>query len=93
MTGLVMDSGDGVTHIVPVVDGFSFPHLTKRLNVAGRHITAHLSKLVQQRGHASGILDMESMRCLKERACYVAAHLEREQQVRLKCCRLGPHVF
>lgn len=35
---------------VPVVDGYSFPHLTKRMNVAGRHITSYLVDLLQRRG-------------------------------------------
>ncbi|CAE6068750.1 unnamed protein product [Arabidopsis arenosa] len=52
LTGLVIDSGDGVTHVVPVVDGYSFPHLTKRMNVAGRHITAYLVDLLSRRGYA-----------------------------------------
>ena len=45
MTGVVVDSGDGVTHICPVVDGFSMPHLTKRLDIAGRDITRYLIKV------------------------------------------------
>ncbi|KAL5998786.1 Actin-related protein 2 [Asimina triloba] len=36
--------------LVPVVDGYSFPHLTKRMNVAGRHITSYLLDLLQRRG-------------------------------------------
>uniref|UniRef100_R7WD68 Uncharacterized protein n=1 Tax=Aegilops tauschii TaxID=37682 RepID=R7WD68_AEGTA len=50
LTGLVIDSGDGVTHVVPVVDGYSYPHLTKRMNVAGRHITSYLVDLLSRRG-------------------------------------------
>ncbi|KAL9330964.1 hypothetical protein ACSQ67_000574 [Phaseolus vulgaris] len=49
-TGLVIESGDGVTHVVPVVDGCSFPHITKRMNVAGRHITSYLVDLLSRRG-------------------------------------------
>jgi len=36
---------------VPVVDGYSFPHLTKRMNVAGRHITSYLVDLLSRRGY------------------------------------------
>jgi hypothetical protein len=49
LTGVVVDSGDGVTHIVPVWEGICPPLLIKRLNVAGRHITRHLIKLLQVR--------------------------------------------
>jgi len=42
---VVIDSGDGVTHICPVFEGFALSHLTKRLDVAGRDITKHLIKV------------------------------------------------
>lgn len=45
MTGVVVDIGDGVTHICPVYQGFAMPHLTRRLDVAGREVTRYLIKV------------------------------------------------
>lgn len=45
LTGVVVDSGDGVTHICPVFEGFALNHLTKRLDIAGRDVTKYLIKV------------------------------------------------
>jgi len=41
-TGLVVDSGDGVSHTVPVFEGFSLPHAVERMEVAGRVLSGYL---------------------------------------------------
>ena len=56
MTGVVVDSGDGVTHICPVVEGFGLSNLTRRLDVAGRDITNYLIKLLFLRGYGESTI-------------------------------------
>jgi len=85
LTGVVVDSGDGVTHIVPVYEGFSLPHLTRRLNVAGRNITRYLIKLLLLRGYAfNRTADFETVRQIKEQYCYVGYDLELEKRLALE---------
>jgi len=85
LTGVVVDSGDGVTHIVPVHSGYSLPHLTKRLNVAGNHVTAYLIKLLLLRGYAfNRTADFETIRQIKEKLCYVGHDLDLEKALGLE---------
>jgi actin-related protein 2 len=85
VTGIVLDSGDGVTHICPVYEGFSLPHLTKRLDIAGRDVTRFLIKLLLLRGYAfNHTADFETVRIMKEKMCYVAHDIEEEQKLALE---------
>ncbi|CAD6568367.1 MAG: Arp2/3 complex subunit, actin nucleation center [Tremellales sp. Tagirdzhanova-0007] len=81
-TGVVVDSGDGVTHIVPVYDGFALPHLTRRLDVAGRDVTQYLIKLLLMRGYAfERTADFETVRGIKEALCFMSYDLELDKKL------------
>jgi len=89
LTGVVVDSGDGVTHIVPVWEGICPPTLIKRLNVAGRHMTRYLIKLLQLRGYAfNRTADFETVRLIKEKYCYVGYDLAIEKKLALETTTL-----
>lgn len=80
-TGIVLDSGDGVTHAVPVYEGFSMPHAVRRVDVAGRDVTEHLQLLLRKSGyHLHTSAEKEVVRMTKEKACYVALNPAKEEK-------------
>ncbi|EOD20059.1 actin-related protein 2 [Emiliania huxleyi CCMP1516] len=85
LTGVVVDSGDGVTHIVPVYEGYALPANIRRLDVAGRHMTEYLIKLLLLRGYTfNRSADYETVREMKEQVCYVGYDLELEKKLALE---------
>ena len=81
-SGVVVDSGDGVTHIVPVYESTVLNHLTRRLDVAGRDVTRNLIALLLRRGYAlNRTADFETVRQIKEKLCYVSYDLELDQKL------------
>ncbi|XP_065744704.1 actin-related protein T2 [Phocoena phocoena] len=79
ITGLVVDSGDGVTCTVPIFEGYSLPHAITKLYVAGRDITEHLTRLLLASGRTFPcVLDKALVDDIKEKLCYVALEPEKE---------------
>lgn len=79
MTGVVVDVGDGATHIVPVADGYVIGSSIRSIPLTGKDVTQFIQQLMKERGE--NIPPEESFdvaRRLKEMYCYTSSDIVKE---------------
>lgn len=78
-TGVVLDSGDGVTHAVPIYEGFAMPHSIMRIDIAGRDVSRFLRLYLRKEGYFHSSSEFEIVKAIKERACYLSINPQKDE--------------
>ncbi|KAG5221373.1 Arp2/3 complex, actin nucleation center [Salix suchowensis] len=81
LTGTVIDSGDGVTHVIPCAEGYVIGSAIKHIPIAGRDISQFVLNLMRERGEMTAVPPEDHLKVaskVKEDYSYVCQDIVRE---------------
>lgn len=81
-TGCVVDSGDGVSHTVPIYEGYCLPFSVKTIDIGGSDLTTYLLDILHERGYTlSTSNERDIVKNIKEEICYIAEDYDKEMKI------------
>lgn len=81
LTGTVIDSGDGVTHVIPCAEGYVIGSAIKHIPIAGRDLTGFVQQLLRERGEMVNVPPEDQLKVaqkVKENYSYVCQDIVKE---------------
>ena len=76
LSGTVIDAGDGVTHIIPIIDGYVLPSAIKHIPIGGKDVTHFIQEIIREREFSAGCIPLEESfdiaKGIKESQCFVS---------------------
>ena len=85
-TGTVLDSGHGVTHCVPIYEGYAIPHAILTMPLGGKDLSEYMYNMINKSGiidkhdEDSQEFDIDCARQIKESYCLVAQDFDAEMK-------------
>ncbi|XP_074850090.1 actin-like protein 7A [Carettochelys insculpta] len=83
-SALVVESGHGVSHVVPIYEGYTMPNITGRVDYAGAALTHYLMKLLNEAGNTFTEEQLNVVEAIKEKVCYTSLDLQHDMSVPLQ---------
>lgn len=79
LTGTVIDSGDGVTHVIPISEGYVIGSSIKHIPIAGRDISSYVQQIMREREpNIPPAESLEIAKRVKEQYSYVCPDIVKE---------------
>ena len=79
--GVVLDLGHGVSHAMPIYEGYAVPRALQRIAFAGEHLSEYIVKLLHKKGYSyKSAADRDTIREIKEKLAYVALDFDKEMK-------------
>lgn len=88
-TGVVVDIGHTVAHVVPICEGTTLPHTVRHVNIGGCDLTNYMQILLTERGYSfKSVSELGTARDIKETLCYAAQDYEDELRTAASSSRI-----